>query len=218
MATETGRGGQSQSVRPALGCAVGGAADSLAKVEALGVEMFGAGEGIRTDKPGLQTQITYMAGHDDASRSADRTRRARAVLVLRKELDALAARVNQVLGPEKVPIRSVALNHWFVADAGTAVSSPRTMAILPNCRQYLPSARGRTPRSPASPGSLFVATVRARDNGRCGQRAARDDRAHRAKRTCSAGTSRHPHGRATVRETRYSGVGAGQRAGDDSAH
>jgi len=77
-----------------------GNADSLAKVDALAETLFGAGEGVRYGSPGLQTQITYLAGmtmradqkvgHDAVTRYQE----------LRKELDALEARVNQVLGPE----------------------------------------------------------------------------------------------------------------------
>jgi len=79
----------------------GGQSDSLANVEALAVTLFGPDEGVRYGRPGLQTQITYLAGmtsrvdqrigRDALSRHA----------VLRKELDALETRVNQVLGPEK---------------------------------------------------------------------------------------------------------------------
>jgi hypothetical protein len=61
--------------------------------------MFGPDEGIRYGRPGLQTQITYLSGmtarvdqrvgHDAITRMA----------VLRKELDALEARVNRLLPP-----------------------------------------------------------------------------------------------------------------------
>lgn len=78
-----------------------GASDSLTKVEALATTIFGAGEGVRYGAPGLQTQITYVAGM--ATRSDQRVGRDAIdrYQTLRKELTALEARVNQVLGPER---------------------------------------------------------------------------------------------------------------------
>jgi len=103
MVTETGRvANRVRQARTRLRS--GGGADSLAKVEALGVDMFGAGEGIRYGQPGLQQQITYMAGMTtrvDQRIGRDAVERFQ---VLRKQLDALEAKVNQVLGPERVPI------------------------------------------------------------------------------------------------------------------
>jgi len=101
MVTEVGRvANRVRQARTRLRAA-SGQSDSLAKVEALAVTLFGADEGVRYGRPGLQTQITYLAGmtsrvdqrigRDAVSRHA----------VLRKELDALETRVNQVLGPEK---------------------------------------------------------------------------------------------------------------------
>jgi hypothetical protein len=73
----------------------------LEKVEALAVTLFGADEGVRYGRPGLQTQITYLAGM--TSRVDQRIGRDAIArhTVLRKELDALEARVNQALGAEK---------------------------------------------------------------------------------------------------------------------
>jgi photosystem II stability/assembly factor-like uncharacterized protein len=64
----------------------------------LGVTLFGAGEGIRYGQPGLQQQITYLAGETmrvDQRVGQDAIDRA---AVLRRELDALEARVAKVLG------------------------------------------------------------------------------------------------------------------------
>jgi photosystem II stability/assembly factor-like uncharacterized protein len=69
-------------------------------VRDLGVTMFGAGEGIRYGQPGLQTQITYLAGETarvDQRVGQDAIDRA---AQLRKELDALEARVAKVLGTQ----------------------------------------------------------------------------------------------------------------------
>jgi len=79
-----------------------GPSDSLTKVEAIGVTIFGKGEGIRYGQPGLQTQITYLAGM--TSRADERIGRDAIdrYLVLRKDLDAVEARVTAVLGGEKV--------------------------------------------------------------------------------------------------------------------
>ncbi|HEY9230170.1 MAG TPA: hypothetical protein VIP11_26190, partial [Gemmatimonadaceae bacterium] len=79
----------------------GGGGDSLAKVEALAVTLFGPDEGVRYGRPGLQQQITYLAGMTvrvDQKIGRDAIERH---AVLRKELDALEARVNQVLGPDR---------------------------------------------------------------------------------------------------------------------
>ncbi len=72
-----------------------------AAIRALGVTMFGAGEGIRYGQPGLQTNITYLAGMTqrvDQKIGQDAIDRYK---VLRKDLDALEAQVNKVLGAEK---------------------------------------------------------------------------------------------------------------------
>ncbi len=70
-------------------------------VRAISTTLFGAGEGIRYGQPGLQTQITYLSGMTTrADQRIGRDAIARHQ-TLRKELDALEARVNQVLGAEK---------------------------------------------------------------------------------------------------------------------
>jgi hypothetical protein len=79
-----------------------GPSDSLSKVEALGVEIFGKGEGIRYGQPGLQTQIGYLAG---MTQRVDQRIGRDAIdryVVLRKDLDAVEARVTAVLGGERV--------------------------------------------------------------------------------------------------------------------
>jgi photosystem II stability/assembly factor-like uncharacterized protein len=81
----------------------GGSADSLAKVDSLATTLFGADEGVRYGRPGLQTQITYLAGMTarvDQRIGRDAVDRYQ---VLRKELDALQAAVLRVLGPEVRP-------------------------------------------------------------------------------------------------------------------
>jgi photosystem II stability/assembly factor-like uncharacterized protein len=77
-----------------------GSADSLSRIVSLATTMFGAGEGIRYGQPGLQANITYLAG---MTMRADQKIGRDAVdryLVLRRELDALEKRANDVLGPE----------------------------------------------------------------------------------------------------------------------
>jgi photosystem II stability/assembly factor-like uncharacterized protein len=76
----------------------GGNADSLSKVEALAAVLFGPDEGVRYGRPGLQTQITYLAGMTtrvDQRIGRDAVERYQS---LRKDLDALEARAKQVLG------------------------------------------------------------------------------------------------------------------------
>jgi hypothetical protein len=76
--------------------------DSLAKVNELAVTLFGPDEGIRYGRPGLQTQITYLAGMTarvDQRVGRDAIER---MATLRKELADLEARVNRVLGPERM--------------------------------------------------------------------------------------------------------------------
>jgi hypothetical protein len=77
-----------------------GNSDSLSKLDALATTLFGADEGVRYGRPGLQTQITYLAGmtaRADQRIGRDAVERYQ---TLRKELDALEARVGQVLGRE----------------------------------------------------------------------------------------------------------------------
>jgi hypothetical protein len=79
----------------------GGNADSLSKVDALATTIFGPDEGIRYGRPGLQTQITYLAGMTsrvDQKVGRDAIERYQG---LRKELDALEARVNATLGADR---------------------------------------------------------------------------------------------------------------------
>jgi hypothetical protein len=75
--------------------------DPLSKVDAIAATLFGAGEGIRYGAPGLQANITYLAGmttRADQRIGRDAIERYQ---TLRKELDAVEARVNAVLGPDK---------------------------------------------------------------------------------------------------------------------
>ena len=79
----------------------GGSADSLAAVKELAVALFGADEGVRYGRPGLQTQITYLAGMTtrvDQRIGRDAVERYQ---TLRKELDAVEAKVNKTLGADK---------------------------------------------------------------------------------------------------------------------
>jgi photosystem II stability/assembly factor-like uncharacterized protein len=79
----------------------GGNADSLSKVEAIATTLFGADEGVRYGRPGLQTQITYLAGMTgrvDQRVGRDAIDRYQ---VLRKELTAVESRVNTLLGPDR---------------------------------------------------------------------------------------------------------------------
>lgn len=77
-----------------------GNADSLSKVDALATTLFGPDEGVRYGRPGLQTHITYLAGMTarvDQRIGRDAVERYQ---TLRKELDALEARVALVLGAQ----------------------------------------------------------------------------------------------------------------------
>ena len=76
----------------------GGNADSLAKVEALAATLFGPDEGIRYGRPGLQTQITYLAGMTgrvDQRIGRDAIERYQ---VLKKELAVVEGRAGALLG------------------------------------------------------------------------------------------------------------------------
>jgi len=95
MVTEVGR--IANRVRQARTRGTGDAAT----VKELATTLFGADEGVRYGRPGLQTQITYLAGMTtrvDQRIGRDAVERYQ---MLRKDLDALEARVNKTLGPEK---------------------------------------------------------------------------------------------------------------------
>jgi len=79
-----------------------GPSDSLTKVEEIGVTIFGKGEGIRYGQPGLQTQIAYLAGMTQRADQRIGRDAIDRMLVLRKDLDAVEARVTAVLGGEKI--------------------------------------------------------------------------------------------------------------------
>jgi hypothetical protein len=100
MVAEVGRvAGRVRQARTRLQS--GGSADSVAAVKELATTLFGADEGVRYGRPGLQTQITYLAGMTtrvDQRIGHDAIERYQ---TLRKELDALEARVNKTLGSEK---------------------------------------------------------------------------------------------------------------------
>ena len=79
----------------------GSGGDALSKVDALAATLFGPDEGVRYGRPGLQTQITYLAGMTtrvDQRVGADAVTRYQE---LRKELTALEAKVNASLGPDR---------------------------------------------------------------------------------------------------------------------
>jgi hypothetical protein len=80
--------------------------DSLAKVEELATTLFGPDEGIRYGRPGLQTQITYLAGMTGRSDQRIGFDAIERYQILRKDLTALETRVTKVLGPE-APARVV---------------------------------------------------------------------------------------------------------------
>jgi photosystem II stability/assembly factor-like uncharacterized protein len=70
------------------------------QVDSLAATLFGPDEGVRYGRPGLQTQITYLAGMTgrvDQKIGRDAIERYQ---TLRKELDAVEARVNKTLGPQ----------------------------------------------------------------------------------------------------------------------
>ncbi len=72
-----------------------------AAIRDLATTLFGVGEGIRYGQPGLQTQITYLAGMTtrvDQKIGRDAVERA---VTLRKQLDAFEAKANGVLPSEK---------------------------------------------------------------------------------------------------------------------
>jgi hypothetical protein len=77
---------------------VQGSTDAHAnEVRAIATTLFGAGEGIRYGQPGLQTNITYLAGMTtrvDQKVGQDAIDRYRE---LRKELDAVEARAGKVV-------------------------------------------------------------------------------------------------------------------------
>ena len=75
----------------------GGNSEALAKVEGIATTLFGPDEGVRYGRPGLQTQITYLAGMTtrvDQRIGRDAIERYQ---TLRKELDAVKARAAAVL-------------------------------------------------------------------------------------------------------------------------
>ncbi len=95
MVAEVGR------VAGRVRAAQNGGGASPETIAALRATLFGPDEGVRYGRPGLQTQITYLAGmttrvdqrigHDAVDRYQE----------LRKELTAAEQRVNAALGPEK---------------------------------------------------------------------------------------------------------------------
>jgi len=97
MVAEVGR--VANRVRQARTRLRGAGGESASKVDALAVTLFGPDEGVRYGRPGLQTQITYLAGM--TARSDQRIGRdaVERYQTLRKELDALESRVTQALGP-----------------------------------------------------------------------------------------------------------------------
>jgi photosystem II stability/assembly factor-like uncharacterized protein len=95
MVTEVGR--VANRVRQARTRGTGDAA----AVKELATTLFGPDEGVRYGRPGLQTQITYLAGMTtrvDQRIGRDAVERYQ---TLRKELDALETKVNKTLGAEK---------------------------------------------------------------------------------------------------------------------
>ena len=87
-----------QAAQNRLRSAGGGAADTLAKVQAIAAKL--QSEPVRYGKPGLQEHIRYlssMTGNTDQKIGRDAITRYQA---LSKELDAIKAELDRVLGPE----------------------------------------------------------------------------------------------------------------------
>ncbi|HEV8598794.1 MAG TPA: hypothetical protein VGQ69_05505 [Gemmatimonadales bacterium] len=79
----------------------GAAADTLAKVQAIGAKLLT--EPVRYGKPGLQAHISYLNGMTNAvDQKIGRDAIAR-YQVLKQELDTLAAELDRVLGPAAQP-------------------------------------------------------------------------------------------------------------------
>jgi photosystem II stability/assembly factor-like uncharacterized protein len=98
MVAEVGRVRQRiQSTMSRLANASGAGADTLSKVQAVAAKV--ETEPVRYGKPGIQAHITYLAGMTSgADQKIGRDAIAR-YAVLRKELDAIKAELDRILGP-----------------------------------------------------------------------------------------------------------------------
>ena len=98
MVAEVGRVRQRiQSTMSRLANASGAGADTLAKVQAVSAKV--ETEPVRYGKPGIQAHISYLAGMTSGGdQKIGRDALAR-YLVLRKELDAIKAELDRILGP-----------------------------------------------------------------------------------------------------------------------
>ena len=98
MVAEVGRVRQRiQSTTSRLANASGAAADTLSKLQAVAAKV--ETEPVRYGKPGIQAHISYLAGMTTgADQKIGRDAIAR-YLVLRKELDAIKAELDRILGP-----------------------------------------------------------------------------------------------------------------------
>jgi hypothetical protein len=98
MVAEVGRVRQRiQGASSRLQNASGASADTLAKVQAVAARV--ETEPVRYGKPGLQAHITYLASMTSgADQKIGRDAIAR-YAVLRKELDAIKAELDRILGP-----------------------------------------------------------------------------------------------------------------------
>jgi photosystem II stability/assembly factor-like uncharacterized protein len=98
MVAEVGRVRQRiQGASSRLANASGAAADTLAKIQAVAAKV--ETEPVRYGKPGIQAHITYLAGMTSgADQKIGRDAIAR-YAVLRKELDAIKAELDRILGP-----------------------------------------------------------------------------------------------------------------------
>jgi hypothetical protein len=98
MVADVGRVRQRiQSTMSRLANASGAAADTLSKVQAVAAKV--ETEPVRYGKPGIQAHITYLAGMTSGGdQKIGRDALAR-YAVLRKELDAIKAELDRILGP-----------------------------------------------------------------------------------------------------------------------
>lgn len=98
MVAEVGRVRQRiQGAVTRLGSATGAAADTLSKVRAVAAKV--ETEPVRYGKPGIQQHISYLAGMTSgADQKIGRDAIAR-YAVLRRELDAIKAELDRILGP-----------------------------------------------------------------------------------------------------------------------
>ena len=88
-----------RAARTSLASATGADADKAKRVQAIYDQLLNTPEGVRYNKPGLQSHITYLAGMTTGADQKIGRDAVERYATLKKQLDDVRAELDRILGP-----------------------------------------------------------------------------------------------------------------------